>query len=83
MNKYILVFIVGVIETALYTGFLLALAKKQKFLAPTLMTVYMFIYLDLIATCIKNADTYALLAVYAISCGLGVLLRMKIEERLK
>jgi uncharacterized protein YebE (UPF0316 family) len=83
MNKYLLIFCVGILETAIYTGFLLALERRQQVLAPILMTIYMSIYLTVIGMAIKNVDTIPLLLVYAVSCGIGVAIRMRIEKRLR
>jgi len=81
MNKYFLVFFVGILETALYTAFLLALEKRQQLLAPILMTIYMSIYLSLVAFAIKDSSTFLLLFVYAVACGLGVAVRMRFEKK--
>jgi len=83
MNKYIFIFIVGMLETILYTWFLIALQKKKTWLASFLMTTYMTVYLSLIAFAIQDASTFGLLFTYSLACGIGVFIRMKFENRKK
>lgn len=81
MNKFIIIFIVGIIETVIYSSFLIALEKRNLLLAPILMTLYLFIYLTVITTAIKDTDTLVMLGVYAFSCGVGVFLRILLEKK--
>jgi uncharacterized protein YebE (UPF0316 family) len=81
MIKYLIIFLAGILETAIYTGFLIAL-EKRNFIAPLLMTIYMIIYLSIISTAIKDINTFWMIIVYTISCGTGVLIRMKLEQKI-
>lgn len=81
INKYLFIFLIGILETAIYTGFLIAL-EKRNFFAPSLMTLYMTIYLTLISVAIKDTNTFAMIVIYAISCGVGVYIRMLFETKI-
>ena len=76
INKYALIFFVGIIETFIYTCYLLSVANRQVILAPVLMFTYMTIYLSIITKCIKDADRIPLILVYSLSCSIGTLIRL-------
>ena len=44
------------------------------------MFAYMVIYLGIINYAIKDAETVSIIIVYALSCGIGNLIRMKLEK---
>ena len=76
MTKIVIVFFVGLVEQALYTMYLLSVTRKQKYVSSILMTLYMTLYLGIMAYAIKDTDTIALLIAYALACGIGNLLVM-------
>ena len=80
LNKIILVFIGGLIETFLYAGYIISVQKRQVILSSILMLVYMSIYLTIIAYAIQDVNTVTLILVYALSCGCGNFLRMRKEK---
>ena len=76
MLKYLLIFIAGLIETFLYTGYIIAVQKRQRIISSILMFVYMSIYLTIVSYIIKDMNTTILLLVYAFSCGIGNCIRI-------
>ena len=80
MLKIIIVFLVGTIETFLYTAWAISATKKQKNKSSILMFIYMFLYLGIITFAIKDANTWALILTYALSCGLGNYLEIAWEK---
>ena len=83
INKFLLVFILGIIETFLYTGWNLAANQRKPFLSSLLMMSYMIIYLFIIDCAIKDANTICIIIAYAISCGVGNYLRVYLEKKRK
>ena len=75
-KKYILVFLLGIIETALYTGYILAVGQRDVLTSSLLMTTYMIIYLGIISWAIKDVNSFLMIITYAISCGVGTALRL-------
>ena len=83
MTKYLLVFIVGTIETFLYTAWCISANKKELYKSSALMFIYMLIYLGIISFAFKDANTIGLIVVYAISCGVGNFLELFWEGKHK
>lgn len=83
MLKIILVFIFGLIETFLYTMWCLSANRKELYKSTFLMTIYMAIYLGIIAYAIKDTETIALILSYALACGAGNYLEILYEIRKK
>lgn len=83
MNKYLIIFLVGILETFLYTGYLISVELRQKIISSMLMFVYMSIYLSIIAFAIKDVDSIFMILVYAFSCGIGNFLRVSYEKKKK
>jgi uncharacterized protein YebE (UPF0316 family) len=81
MIKFILVFVLGTIETFLYTAWCLSANRKQVYRSSILMFIYMVLYLGLIAFAIKDTNTIGLIITYALSCGLGNYLELLWEKR--
>jgi len=71
MIKFIIVFILGIVETFLYTMWCLSANRKEINKSSILMFIYMVLYLGIIAYAIKDTNTFSLIVVYALSCGLG------------
>jgi len=80
LSKIIIVFFVGLIETFLYAGYIIAITKKQVIASSLLMFIYMCIYLIIISYIIKDVNTIPLLIIYSLSCGIGNFLRVRNEK---
>ena len=76
MNKYIIIFVFGLLETLIYTGMLMAVESRQAVLAGFLMTSYMYVYLSILDKCFKDKRSIFMIAIYTISCGLGTWLKI-------
>jgi hypothetical protein len=88
MLKFLIVFILGTLETFLYTAWCLSANRKEIIKSSLLMFVYMSIYLGIISFAIKDTNTISLILTYATSCGLGNYLelcweKMRNEKRKK
>ena len=83
MNKYLIIFLVGILETFLYTGYLISVELRQKIISSILMFVYMSIYLSVIAFAIKDVNSLFMILVYAFSCSIGNYLRVSYEKQKK
>ena len=81
MNKFIIIFIAGLIETYLFTGWNLSANKGKVILSSILMFIYMLIYLNIIDMAFKDNQTFWMIGTYALSCGLGNYLRVKREKK--
>lgn len=77
MVKLILIFVVGIIETFLYTLHLVAVNRRNALMAGILMTIYIFVYLTIVAYAIKNENTLIVLLVYSCACGIGTFIGTK------
>ena len=80
LSKIIIVFLVGLVETFLYAGYIIAVTKKQEYLSSILMAVYMSIYLCILAYVFKDINSVLLIVVYALSCGIGNFIRVRHEK---
>jgi nucleoside permease NupC len=78
MNKILLIFIVGVIETFIYTAWCLSANRKEINKSSILMFIYMTVYLVIISFALMDK---ILLLVYALSCGVGNYLELLWEKR--
>lgn len=83
MYKILLVFILGTIETFLYTAWCISANKKEIYKSSILMFIYMTIYLGIISFAIKDTNTILLILTYAVSCGLGNYLELLWELKRK
>ena len=81
MIKIFLIFILGIIETYLYTWYLISVDKRQTIISSFLMFIYMAFYLGIIAWAIKDSNTIVMLLTYAISCGIGNYMKLLQEEK--
>ena len=79
--KFLLVFFGGIVETFIYTGYIIAVTKKQVMLSTLLMGIYMFLYLTIISYAIKDTDTVLLILTYALACAIGNFFRVKREKK--
>ena len=80
IEQILLILVAGLIETAIYTGYLILLASKRSCSSSILMTLYIFVYLWLLKYIIKDHESFILIAVYAMSCGIGNYLAMRIDS---
>jgi uncharacterized protein YebE (UPF0316 family) len=81
MIKYIIVFLIGVVETIVYTAYLLSVNKKQAILSSIWLITQMFVYLTLVAWAIKGTETIPIILCYSLSTGIGNYLTIKWENR--
>jgi len=81
MIKLIIVFILGIVETYLYTWYLIAVDKRQPVLSSFLMFIYMVFYLAIIAWAIKDTNTILMLLTYASAAGVGNYIKL-LQEKL-
>jgi len=79
--KFAIVFILGTIETFLYTAWCLSANRKEINKSSLLMFLYMCIYLGIIAFAIKDTNTIGVIITYAVSCGVGNYLELLWEKR--
>ncbi|MBU0581468.1 MAG: hypothetical protein KKA19_09865 [Candidatus Margulisbacteria bacterium] len=80
INKYLLIFLVGLIEQFGYTLYLIAVGKYLMLASSVLMFMYFFVYLLIINYAIKdNKNTISLLLVYAFAAGVGNYIAMALR----
>jgi uncharacterized protein YebE (UPF0316 family) len=80
--KLLIVFIAGIIETFLFTGWTLAANKKQVWLSTILMITYMFTYLVILDMAFADKNSMFMIISYTIACGIGNFIRVN-QEHLK
>jgi hypothetical protein len=84
--KYISIFFIGLLEQILYTSYLISVDKRQLYLSTLLMFIYMCLYLAIVAYSVAQQN-WLMLAIYALSCGVGnfftILWENKNEKRKK
>lgn len=72
IQKYLLVFIIGLLEQFAYTLYLIAIGKYLIVVSSILMLLYFFVYLLIVNYIIKEKDNcIGLLLTYAISAAIG------------
>ncbi len=82
MLKFVLIFVFGVIETFIYTWYLIAVNKGKPLSSSITLTIYMTAYLLILNTALKdNVNGVALIIVYALSNGIGNYLKMITEKK--
>jgi len=80
MNKVLIIFIAGIIETYLFAGWTIAANKSKPILSSGLMLTYMVIYLFILDTAFKDVNSKLLIITYAIACAVGNFIRVKREK---
>ena len=83
MIKLLLIFIFGIIETYMFTGWSISANKGQKYLSSVLMFAYMMVYLFILDTAFKDSNSKLMILTYALSCGVGNYLRVNYEKKTK
>jgi len=79
MIKYIIVLILGIIETYIYTWYLISVEKRETIKSTILTLIYMIFYLGIIAWAIKDTNTIPMILTYAVACAIGNFLRIRQE----
>jgi uncharacterized protein YebE (UPF0316 family) len=81
--KLFIIFVAGIVETYMFTGWSLAANKKQVYLSSFLMLIYMIVYLMILDAAFKDNNSKLMIVTYAISCGIGNFIRVSYEKRKK
>lgn len=79
MLKFLIVFILGLLEQIEYTFYLLAVDKRQVIASSIIMFVYFSFYLFIIMFALNDVHTIGLLLTYALSAVIGNYGVMKYE----
>lgn len=82
MIKYLLIFIIGIIETYIYAGYLIAVNKCQARQSSILYFINMTLHVGVIAWAIKDVNTILMIIIYNLSCAIGNYLRIKKEKKI-
>jgi phosphotransferase system glucose/maltose/N-acetylglucosamine-specific IIC component len=83
MLKAILIFISGIIETYLFTGWSITANQKKAYVSSILMLVYMTTYLFILDFAMKDNNSKLMLVIYAFSCMIGNFIRVQHEKKIK
>jgi uncharacterized protein YebE (UPF0316 family) len=78
--KLLIIFIAGVLETYLFTGWTITANQKKAMVSSILMFVYMTAYLFILDVAFKDSNSKMLLLTYAVSCGIGNFIRVRQER---
>jgi uncharacterized protein YebE (UPF0316 family) len=78
--KLLIIFIAGVLETYLFTGWTITANQKKAMVSSILMFVYMTAYLFILDIAFKDSNSKMLLLTYAVSCGIGNFIRVRQER---
>jgi hypothetical protein len=81
INKLLLIFIFGTIETYLYTGWNLTANQKKVWVSSVLMFIYMIIYLLILDAAFKDSNSTIMIFDYASACALGNFIRVNHEKK--
>lgn len=81
MIKFLLIFIVGTIETYLFTKWNLRANDRKAINSSIMMMLYMSIYLLILDAIFKDANSKLLIISYVLACGLGNYLAVKNEKK--
>jgi uncharacterized protein YebE (UPF0316 family) len=81
--KYILIFLIGIIENVIGTNWILQATKHKAGLSSIMLFLEVVVSLSIVAWAIKGDDTFAIIAVYAVSCGIGNFISIKLDNRKK
>jgi len=80
MLKFIIILIVGTIETYFFTKWSLRANKQRAINSSIMMMAYMTIYLLILDTIFKDANSKMLILAYVIACGIGNFIAVKGEK---
>jgi uncharacterized protein YebE (UPF0316 family) len=79
LTKYIIILIVGAIETYFSTNWALFAVERKAILSSLMMFIYLTIYLLVISWAVKDNDTIAVMIVYAFSGAIGNYISIKAD----
>jgi uncharacterized protein YebE (UPF0316 family) len=79
--RLLFIFIAGVIETWIYTGWAITANQNRVIASSVLMFLYMLTYLFILDAAFKDANSKWMILVYALSCGVGNLIRVYQESK--
>ena len=79
MIKFLFIFIIGLIETWLFTKWNLRANKLRVINSSLMMMGYMLIYLIILDTIFKDVHSKILIIAYVLACGLGNYIAVKNE----
>ena len=77
--KYLIIFIVGAVETYFSTNWALYAIERKAILSSLMMFIYLTIYLLVISWAVKDNDTILVLIVYAFSGAVGNYISIKAD----
>ena len=80
MLKFIIILIVGTIETYFFTKWSLRANKQRAINSSIMMMAYMTIYLLILDTIFKDANSKMLILAYVTACGIGNFIAVKGEK---
>ena len=81
MIKFIIIFILGAVETYLYTSWALTATQKKRWVSSILMFSYMMVYLKLIEWAFNDTNSTLMIFSYALACGVGNYIRVRQEKK--
>jgi uncharacterized protein YebE (UPF0316 family) len=81
MIKILIILIAGIIETYCYTWYLISVENRQLYISSILNTLFMILYLGIIAWAIKDTNTWLMIIIYSIACGIGNFLKLLQEKK--
>lgn len=81
MIKYLIVLLLGTVETIVSTNYVMWAADRRPFASSIMMFITMIINVGIIAWAIKGADTLIMIFVYALSSGIGTFISIKLDKK--
>jgi len=83
MIKFITILIVGIIETIFFTKWSLRANQLKAEVSSMMMIAYMTIYLLILDSIFKDANSKILIVAYVLACGVGNYIAVKNEKKPK
>ena len=80
LTKFLIIFLCGLVETWLYAWYLLSINKHKAIRSSLVLIIQMAVYLAIIAYVIKDMNTFRLIGIYCLGCGLGNFLKVKCDN---
>ena len=81
MIKFIIILIVGTLETWFFVKWNLRANKQRAINSSMMMMLYMSIYLLILDTIFKDINSKFLIVAYVLACGLGNYFAVKNEKK--
>ncbi|MBM7094903.1 DUF2179 domain-containing protein [Bacillus sp. H-16] len=82
VGMLVIIFVINIVYVTLFTIRMIFTLKSQRYLAAITSVIEIVIYIVGLGLVLDNLDRPANLAAYAIGYGIGVIVGMKIEEKL-